>query len=104
MAEARVSKQNLAWSRGEETEKPYLSIETSYIRQRLSTALVTSFGHRLSSRMSQVGQGAVSASNRREQWSREEMRARAVRSAAWVSKICARDIVQRGRFWMGQKI
>ena len=104
MAEARVAKQNLAWSRGDDTEKPYLSIETSYIRQRLSVALVSTFGHRLSSRMSQVGQGAVSASNRREQWSREELRSKAVRSAAWVSKVCGRDIVQRGRFWTGRKL
>ena len=35
MAKARVSKQNIAWGRGEDTEKPCLSIETAYLRQRL---------------------------------------------------------------------
>ena len=102
MAEARIIKQNLAWSKGEESEKPHLSTETSFIRQRLSVALVTCFGHRLTSRMSQVGQGAVSASHRRDQWSREEVRAKAFRSAAWASKVCGRDIVQRGKFWTSQ--
>ena len=102
MAEARVAKQNLAWARGEETEKPFLSVETAIIRQRLSVALVTCFGFRLCSRMSQVGQGALSASHRRAEWSREEARAKSARSAAWVSKIAGRDIVQRGRFWTGQ--
>ena len=34
MAKARVSKQNIAWGRGEDTEKPCLSIETAYLRQR----------------------------------------------------------------------
>ena len=64
-------------------------------------AIVTCFGHRLSLRMSEVGQGAVSASHRRERWSREEMRAKAFRSAAWVSIVSGRDIIQRGRFWTG---
>ena len=101
MAEARVAKQNLAWSKGEESEKPVLSFETAYIRQRLSSAVVTCFGHRLSSRMSQVGQGAATATERRGQWSREEQRAKQSRGAAWLLKVTGRDIIQRGRFWTG---
>jgi len=56
MAKARVSKQNIAWGRGEDTEKLDLSIETAYIRPR--------------PRMSQVGNGGLSAADRRQEWSR----------------------------------
>ena len=99
MAKARVSKQTLAWGRVEDTEKTHLSVETAYIRQRLSSSVVTCFGHRLASRMSQVGRGAITASQRRQQWSWEEERSRQERSAAWLSAISGRDIVRRGRFW-----
>ena len=76
MAQARVDKQTLAWGRGEETDKVHLSVETGYLRQRLSSAVVTCFGQRLQARMSLVGQGGISASQPRQQWSREEERAR----------------------------
>ena len=99
MAKARVSKQTLAWGRGEDTEKTHLSVETAYIRQRLSSSVVTCFGHRLASRMSQVGRGAVTASQRRQQWSWEEERFRQERKAARLSAISAKDIARSGRFW-----
>ena len=101
MAQARVNKQTLAWGRGEETEKIHLSVETGYLRQRISSAVVTCFGQRLQSRMSLVGLGAITASQRRQQWSREEERARQGRSADWLAAITGRDIVRRGRFWTG---
>ena len=47
MAKARVEQQQLAWGRGEAEEKSHLSVETGYIRRRLSCAAVTAFGHRL---------------------------------------------------------
>ena len=99
MAKARVSKQNIAWGRGEDAEKPCLSIETAYIRQRLSSAIVSCFGHRLVSRMSQVGNGALTAADRRQEWSREEQQARSMRNAAWLATVTGQDIVRRGRFW-----
>lgn len=100
MTEARVESQNRAWRRGEEVERPNESQEKAYIRRRLSTASVMAFGHRLSSRMSQVGgQGAALASQRRQQWGREEERARQERSAAWLARITGHDVVRRGRFW-----
>ena len=75
-------------------------METGYIRRRLSCAAVTAFGHRLASRMSQVGgQGAQLASQRRQQWSLEEVRARQDRESAWMATVTGRDIVRRGRFW-----
>jgi hypothetical protein len=43
MAKAMVARQNIAWGRVKDTEKPCLSMETSYIRQRLSSAIVTCF-------------------------------------------------------------
>ena len=101
MAQARVDKQTLAWGRGEETDKVHLSVETGYLRQRLSSAVVTCFGQRLQARMSLVGQGGISASQRRQQWSYEEERARQDRSAAWLTAVSGRDIVRRGRFWTG---
>ena len=62
--------------------------------------MVTAFGQRLVSRMSQVGgQGGQLASQRRQQWGREEERARVDREAAWMSSIQGRDIVRRGRCW-----
>ena len=101
MAEARVKKQNLAWGRGEELEKGNLSMEISYLRRRLSSAAVTCFGQRLAGRASQVGgQGAALASQRRQQWNREEESARRDREAAWLDKVSTGDIIRRGRFWM----
>ena len=99
MAKARVSKQTLAWGRGQDTEKTHLSVETAYIRQRLSSSVVTCFGHRLASRMSQVGRGAITASQRRQQWSWEEERSRQERKDARLSAISAKDIARSGRFW-----
>ena len=100
MAEARCKQQELAYARGEAEEKPYLSIETGYIRRRISVAAVSCFGQRLVSRMSQVGgQNAQLAAGRRQAWGREEERARGEREAAWVETVTGWDIVRRGRFW-----
>ena len=41
MAEARCKQQDLAYARGEAEEKPYLSVETGYIRRRISVAAVS---------------------------------------------------------------
>ena len=61
---------------------------------------MTAFGHRLASRMSQVGgQGAQLAGQRRQQWSQEEARARQDRESAWMATVLGRDIVRRGRLW-----
>ena len=103
MAEARVKQQTLAWGRGEVEEKAHLSVETGYIRRRISCASVTAFGQRLVSRMSQVGAqggvGAQLAAQRRQQWGQEEERARVDREAAWQATIQGKDIVRKGRFW-----
>ena len=99
MAKARVAKQNLAWGRGEEEDKAHLSQETAYLRRRLSSAAVCCFGQRLTSRMCQVGQGAMAAAGRRQVWGREEERARLDRQAAWLAKVTGQDIVRKGRFW-----
>ena len=100
MAEARCVKQELAYARGEAEDKSYLSVETGYIRRRISVAAVHCFGQRLASRMSQVGgQNAELAAGRRRAWGREEERARGEREAAWVETVTGRDIVRRGRFW-----
>ena len=102
MTEARVENQQRAWRRGEDVEMPNEAHEKAYIRRRLSTACVTAFGHRLSSRMSQVGgQGAALASKRRQVWQREEEMARVERSAAWLARVTGHNIVRRGRFWSG---
>ena len=99
MAKARVEKQQLAWGRGQQEEKSDMSQETAFIRRRISCAIVACFGQRLTSRMSQVGNGAVSARERRSHWSRDEERSRRDREAAWLAKITGQDIVRRGRFW-----
>ena len=46
LREARCRQQELAYVRGEAEEKPYLSIETGYIRRRISEAAVSCFGQR----------------------------------------------------------
>ena len=100
MAEARCKQQELAYARGEAEEKPYLSIETGYIRRRISVAAVSCFGQRLVSRMSQVGdQNVQLAAGRRRAWGMEEESARGEREASWLEKVTGRDIVRRGRFW-----
>ena len=99
--EARVAQQNRAWGRGEENEKAHMSAEVAYLRRRVSSASVIAFGQRLAGRIGQVGgQAAGQATNRREQWGREEEAARREREAAWLEKTSARDIVRRGRFWL----
>ena len=100
MAEARCKQQELAYARGEAEEKPYLSVETGYIRRRISVAAVSCFGQRLVSRMSQVGdQNVQLAAGRRRAWGMEEERARGEREANWLATVTGRDIVRRGRFW-----
>ena len=101
MAEARVRKQELAWGRGEDEEKSSLAYETSYIRRRLSLAIVVAFGQRLASRMNQVGKNGALASKRRQWWSREEQMAKLDREAAWLEKVQGQNIISRGRFWRG---
>ena len=101
MAESRVAQQNRAWARGEESDKGCLSVEVAYLRRRVSTASVTAFGQRLAGRMAQVGgQAAAQATNRRQQWGREEEAARRMREGNWLERTSARDCVRRGRFWM----
>ena len=95
MAEARCKQQELAYARGEAEEKPYLSVETGYIRRRISVAAVSCFGQRLVSRMSQVGdQNLQLAAGRRRAWGMEEERARGEREASWLAKVTGRDIVR----------
>ena len=99
MAKERVKKQNLAYGRGEEDEEAKLCQETSFIRRSISTAIVNCFGHRLVSRMGQVGRGALAAAGRRKEWSREEEKARLDREASWLERVTGQAIIQRGRFW-----
>ena len=101
MAEARVAKLSLAWDRGEDVEKSSLAYETGYIRRRLSQAIVNSFGKRFQARMNQVGMNATIASKRRQWWHREEERGRLDKEGAWLERVQATSIVQRGRFWRG---
>ena len=78
-----------------------MSTEVAYLRRRVSAASVTAFGQRLVGRMAQVGgQAASRASQRREQWRREEEVARRDREAAWLERVSSRDILRRGRFWL----
>ena len=101
MAESRVAQQNRAWARGEEADKGCLSTEVAYLRRRVSTASVTAFGQRLAGRMAQVGgQAAAQATQRRQQWGREEEAARRMREGNWLERTSARDCIRRGRFWM----
>ena len=99
LAEARVKKLNLARARGEEVEKGDLAQETSFMRRKLSQAIVIAFGRRLVSRMSQVGKNGQMAGGRRQQWNREEDESRNVREACWLERVQGRSIVQKGRFW-----
>ena len=101
MAEARVRKLDIARNRGEEVERGNLAQETSYIRRRMSLAVVVAFGERLVSRISQVGKNGALASQRRQGWCRKEGRARLEREAAWLERVQGRSIVSRGRFWRG---
>ena len=72
IAEARVKKQELAWARGQDQDKANLM------------DIVVAFGQRLTSRMSQVETNGALVNKRRQQWSREEYRAKLDREAAWL--------------------
>ena len=96
-----VRKQSIAWARGEEVDKTTLAQDVGFMRRKLSQIIVAAFGKRLSSRMCQVGMKGESASKRRQEWTREEARARMEREGAWLEKIQGRSIIARGRFWRG---
>ena len=64
-------------------------------------AIVTAFGQRLSSRMSQVGTNGALAAQRRHQWSRKGQGAKLEREATWLNRVQGHSIVIRGRFWRG---
>ena len=82
LVESRCKQQELGYARGEEEEKPFLSIETGYIRRGISVATVSCFGQHLVSRMSQVGhQNVQLAAGRRRAWGMEEEKARGEREA-----------------------
>ena len=76
-----------------------MAYKISYLRRRLSSAIVVCFGQRLAGRMSQMGPGADLASQRRQNWVREENVARRDREALWLEKNSSREIIRRGRFW-----
>ena len=78
-----------------------MAYETSYIRRKLSFAIVTAFGQRLSARMSQVGSNGALASKRRQQCSREEYNAQIEREAMWLERVQGQSIVNKGPFWRG---
>ena len=60
-----------------------MSAEMAYIRRMVGSSSVIAFGQGLAGRMGQVGgQVAGQATNRREQWGREEEKARRDREAA----------------------
>ena len=61
--------------------------------------MVNCFGHRLVSRIGQVGRGALAAGARRKEWSREEEMARLDREASWLERITGQAVIRRGRFW-----
>ena len=96
-----MKQQDLAWARGEDEDKTNLAYEVGYIRRRLSMAIVTAFGRRLASRMNQVGSNGAMASKRRQQWGREEQRAKLEREAVWLEQVQGNSIINRGRFWRG---
>ena len=62
--------------------------------------MICKVGHRLASRMSQVGgEGAALAGNRRQEWSPEEAMARKEMSAAWLVRITGQGNVLVGLRW-----
>ena len=99
MAKASVEQQFLAWGRGE-TEKTHLSTDD----QVHQAPPILCCGHHLWAEAgvkdeSGGGPGGQLASQRRQQWSREEKRARVDREAARMATIDGREVVRRGRFW-----
>ena len=99
MGEAWCRKQLLANGRPPgDGEK---SVTISYIRKRLSTAIVKGSLSVLLNRTSMMGDGAKMARERRE-WGRlEEKRARDERQAAWRAEVPGRAVIRRGHFWLG---
>ena len=82
-----------------ECEKANLSFKDGYIQRRISSAIVDCFGQRLVGQITQVGPGALLASQRRQGWTREEEMARQDREALWLDNISSNSIIRKGRFW-----
>ena len=96
MATARLAKQGLA--RGMPGSASELATITSRLRRRLSRAVMEANVSMLLERMSQIGDGAVSAGRRRQWVMVEERRAECDRSAQWLARVRGTDLRRRGQF------
>ena len=71
---------------------------TSYLRRRLSSAMMWANVKCLMERLLLVGEGQGQAGKRRQWARREEERARLDREAQWLEKVTGKNLSRRGDF------
>ena len=71
---------------------------TSYLRRRLSSAVMRANVKCLLERLLQVGEGQGQAGKRRQWARREEERARLDREAQWHERVTGKNLSRRGDF------
>ena len=96
LAESRLQSQGLRSGSPEANKE--LALVTSYLRRRLSSAVMQANVKCLLERLLLVGEGQGQAGKRRQWARREEERARLDREAQWLERVTGKNLSRRGDF------
>ena len=96
LAESRLQSQGLRSGSPEANKE--LAMVTSYLRRRLSSAVMRANTKCLLERLVMVGEGQGQAGKRRQWARREEERARLDREAQWHERVTGKNLSRRGDF------
>ena len=96
LAESRLQSQGLRSGSPEANKE--LALVTSYLRRRLSSAVMRANVKCLMERLLLVGEGQGQAGKRRQWARREEERARLDREAHWLERVTGKNLSRRGDF------
>ena len=94
LAESRLQSQGLRTGSLEANKE--LAMVTSYLRRRLSSAVMRANIKCLLERLVMVGEGQGQAGKRRQWARREEEMARLDREAHWLERVTGKDLSRRG--------
>ena len=96
MIDSRLKMLGLA--RGSPAVANEVSIITSQLRRRLSSAVMKANINCLLERMCQVGEGVAQAGRRREWVRMEEEKMRWDRQSQWLARVTGNSLIRRGQF------
>ena len=96
LADSQLQSQGLRSGSPEANKE--LALVTSYLRRRLSSAVMQANIKCLLERLLLVGEGQGQAGKRRQWARREEERARLDREAQWLERVTGKNLSRRGDF------